>query len=314
MISGTDQREIKGYVFDIQGLSVHDGPGCRTLVFLNGCTLSCFWCSNPEGISSTPGLLWFASKCIGCGHCMHLCPHQSIRFEQGKPVIHRSFCADCEEHDCLEECYTGALRLSGYEISVSKLFSLIQRDSSYWGNGGGVTLTGGEPLLQVDFAEAILRRCHDAYIHTAIETCGNLPWRNFQKVLPYLDWIFFDLKHFDNTEHKKATAADNVHILENARLLAGQFTGRLIFRLPLIPGFNDSDENIASVIRFLQEIDRTEINILPLHHLGREKYPMLGKDYLGNHHLIPSNEHLSEVALQFTEAGIKCYVGSETPF
>jgi pyruvate formate lyase activating enzyme len=314
MISGTDLHEIKGYVFDIQGLSVHDGPGCRTLVFLNGCTLSCFWCSNPEGIKSKPTLIWFATKCVSCGNCMRLCPHHAIRFESDKPIINRHFCADCDKPDCLEACYSGALRLSGYEISVAKLFNLIQRDSSYWGNGGGITLTGGEPLLQINFTEAILHRCHDAYIHTAIETCGNVPYGNFEKVIPYLDWIFFDLKHFNNIEHKRATSADNTLILENARLLAKQFTGRLIFRLPLIPDFNISDENIAAIISFMKETGRNEINVLPLHHLGREKYSMCGREYTGISTPIPTHEQMRRIESEFKDAGLKCYLGSETPF
>jgi glycyl-radical enzyme activating protein len=258
--------------------------------------------------------MWFSSKCIGCGNCLKGCPHHAVYFENNKPVIDRQICSSCEKHACLDECYTGALRLSGKEMSVTEIINLIQRDRNYWGTGGGLTLTGGEPLLQIDFAEEILRRCHDAYIHTAIETCGHIPWENFQKVLPFLDWIFFDLKQFDNNDHKNGTSGGNALILENARLLSRHFTGRLIFRLPLIPGFNDSEENIAALIQFLHEIDRTEINILPLHHLGREKYRMLGKEYPGIHYLLPSDEQMRKVAFRFKEAGISCYVGSETPF
>ncbi len=314
MISGTNLQEKTGYVFDIQGLSVHDGPGCRTLIFLNGCTLSCFWCSNPEGVSSKPSLMWFSSKCIGCGNCLKNCPKNAIRFENAKPFIDRQICSSCDKYECLQECYTGALRLSGKEMSVTELFNLIQRDRNYWGTGGGLTLTGGEPLLQIDFAEEILHRCHDAYIHTAIETCGNIPWSCFQRVIPFLDWIFFDLKHFDGSEHQKATNSDNDRILENARLLSGQFAGRLIFRLPLVPGFNDSEENIDSMIQFLKEIRRTEINILPLHHLGREKYQSLGKEYLGAQFATPNIQDMRKIESVLTEAGIRCYVGGETPF
>jgi glycyl-radical enzyme activating protein len=314
MISRTELHETKGYVFDIQGLSVHDGPGCRTLIFLNGCTLNCIWCSNPEGISRKPALIHTVSKCIGCGNCFSNCQHGAIRFEENRPVFDRSICNNCEKHDCLETCYTNALRLGGNEMSVAKLVGIIQRDRNFWGTGGGLTLTGGEPLLQIDFAKAILKKCHEAYTHTAIETCGNVPWKNFEEVIPFLDWIFFDLKHFDTNEHKKYTSTGNTIILENARLLAAQFPGRLIFRLPLIPGYNDTDENIAYIISFLKETGRNEINVLPLHHLGREKYRMLGQDYPGSHLLIPTNEQLSKVASRFKEAGISCYVGSETPF
>jgi pyruvate formate lyase activating enzyme len=314
MISGTDSREKTGYVFDIQGLSVHDGPGCRTLIFLNGCTLNCFWCSNPEGMNVKPSFMWFSSKCIGCGNCLKLCPEHAIQFEHEKPLINRQICLTCDVHECLQECYSGAIRLSGKEMSVTEIFSLIQRDRNYWGTGGGLTLTGGEPLLQIDFAEEILQRCHNAYIHTAIETCGNIPWSSLQKVIPFLDWIFFDLKHFDGSEHQKATNSDNDRILENARLLSEQFTGRLIFRLPLVPGFNDSEENITSLIQFLKEIGRLEINILPLHHLGREKYQSLGKEYQGAQFLTPDIQDMRKIESVLTDAGIRCYIGGETPF
>ncbi len=314
MISKTDFQEDKGYIFDIQGLSVHDGPGCRTLIFLSGCTLKCFWCSNPEGISGKPSLLYFSRKCIRCGNCVQACQHNAIKIEGNQHRINRSYCLHCEKNVCLEECYTDALQLGGYEISVSKLFSIIQRDRNYWGSGGGITLTGGEPLLQIDFVKEILKRCHDSFIHTAIETCGNVPWSSFLEVLPYLDWIFFDLKHTNKPEHKEATSAENVLILENACLLSTHFTGRLIFRLPLIPGFNDTDENITSTIAFLKNIRSKEINVLPLHHLGREKYEMLGIDYKGNHFPVPTIEQLRQVAATFNDAGILCYIGSETPY
>lgn len=230
------------------------------------------------------------------------------------PFINRQICTSCDNQACIQECYTGALRLSGKEMSVTELFNLIQRDRNYWGTGGGLTLTGGEPLLQIDFAESILHRCHDAYIHTAIETCGNIPWSCFERVIPFLDWIFFDLKHFDASEHKRATHSDNEQIIANARLLSEQFTGRLIFRLPLVPGFNNSEENIDSLIRFLKETGRTEINILPLHHLGSEKYHSLGKEYAGVQFKTPDIQDMKKMKSVLTEAGISCYIGSETPF
>ncbi len=214
----------------------------------------------------------------------------------------------------MDECYTDALRLSGYEISVSRLYEIIQRDRQFWGSEGGITLSGGEPLLQIDFAKEILSKCYEGYIHTAIETCGNIPWNNFQEVISNLDWIFFDLKHHDTIEHKKATSAGNSLILENAKRLSKEFTGRLIFRLPLIPSFNDSKENIVSIISFIKETGRNEINILPLHHLGREKYQMLHKDYLCSNFPAPTNEKLSDIKEVFKASGIDCFIGSETPF
>ena len=262
-----DNTCSKGHIFDIQGLSVHDGPGCRTLIFLCGCTMNCFWCSNPEGINPKHSIMYSEASCIGCGNCLSNCAKNALSLEGGKVKIARQLCRDCEHPTCTADCYTNALRISGFEISVDKLYQIIQRDRQYWGREGGITLTGGEPLLQLNFAREILQRCHQGYVHTAIETCGNILWENFLEVIPFIDWIFFDLKHPDNTEHKKGTNSENRLILENAIRLSKEFHGRLIFRLPLIPDFNDSEENINSVVSFLKKAGRKEINILPLHRL-----------------------------------------------
>lgn len=314
MILNKNHSDTKGYIFDIQGLSVHDGPGCRTLIFLNGCTLNCFWCSNPEGISRKPLPLHYSSYCITCGKCIGNCSQNAISIENEKLQILRQLCAECEKRSCIDECYTNALRLSGYEITVTKLFEIISRDRQYWGSKGGITLTGGEPLLQIDFSKEILAKCHEAYIHTAIETCGNVPWKNFQDVISYIDWIFFDLKHLTSEEHKNATKASNTLILENAKRLSEEFSGRLVFRLPLIPNFNDSNENIDNTITFIRKIGQKEINILPLHHLGREKYQMLGSVYYGGNFPLPTSENLRSIEKKFKESGIDCYLGGETPF
>jgi pyruvate formate lyase activating enzyme len=314
MITDHSEKETKGYIFDIQGLSVHDGPGCRTLIFLSGCSLNCFWCSNPEGISKKPLPLHFNSKCISCFDCIKECRKNAITNDENGYIINREICYDCKEQKCVSACYTDALKLSGYEITVSKLIKIIQRDRQFWGSGGGMTLTGGEPLLQIDFAREILKHCHESYIHTAVETCGNIPKKNFDEVMPYLDWIFFDLKHMNSKTHLKGTKSGNKAILENAKYVAGGFEGRLIFRLPLIPMFNDSIENIHAVISFIKDTGRNEINVLPLHHLGREKYPIINRTYSGLDHPVPTKSELNKIKKIFTDENIKCYIGSETPF
>jgi len=314
MISQPINKEISGNIFDIQGLSMHDGPGCRTLIFLNGCTLNCFWCSNPEGLSLTPVPMHFASKCIKCNNCIEACSYDAIERANGNLIIDRTLCRKCTDKECVNNCYTDALKLSGYEISTSKLLKIIKRDRQFWGQNGGITLTGGEPLYQINFAREILRKCHDAYIHTAIETCGNVPFEYYKQVLPYLDWIFFDLKHLNSDSHIMGTGAKNNIILENAERIAKNFEGRVIFRLPLIPKFNDSNENIEALIVFLKKIGKDEINILPLHHLGREKYPIMNKEYTALKYPVPGKEDLEKIQKKFKEHNIMCFLGSDTPF
>ena len=305
---------IKAHIFDIQGLSVHDGPGNRTLVFFQGCTLNCDWCSNPEGISQTPILLYDVEKCRLDGNCVEDCGLDAISIKDKKLLINRNLCKECQDYACLNNCYTKALSISSKEMSVAELMKIIQRDRSYWGQDGGITLSGGEPLLQIEFVEEFLKQCYDSYIHTAIETCGNIPWQNFERTMPYLDWIFFDLKHPDALFHKDKTGAGNELILENVKRLSKEFKGRLIIRIPVIPGFNNSNENVKQYIDFLKENDIQEINLLPLHHLGKEKYPKLGRDYSMDINNTPTIKDLKQMAITFEDAGFNCYTGSSTPF
>ena len=307
-------RPGSGTIFDIQGFSVHDGPGARSLIFLKGCSLKCFWCSNPEGISKSNIPLYYSSRCIGCGNCKTACPNNAIQLIEEKPVIDRDICERCNDYTCVDNCYTDALCMSGRTISVDELFLIIQRDRQYWGNEGGITLTGGEPLIQVDFARDILEKCYKAYIHTAIETCGHVPWENFEMVIDYLDWIFFDLKHIDANQHIKGTCSSNTVIISNLRKLARTFKGRLVFRLPLIPGYNSSRENLEGIASLILETNWKEINILPLHHLGREKYQLLGMEYKGARFQTPTSDDLSAAKTIFEESGITCFIGQDTPF
>ena len=321
------QPELKtGHIFDIQGFSVHDGPGCRTVVFFKGCSLGCQWCSNPEGISFLPEPLYRESRCTFDGLCVDACSHTAISLsalgESFQLNIDREICIKCSTHDCIKACCSGALNLGGYKIQVDDLYATINRDRQYWGAGGGVTLTGGEPFTQPEFAHDILKRCYEAYIHTAVETCGNVPWENYQKSLPYLDWIFYDLKTLQEAKSHQLTGqpvsaftrSPMPLILENATRLAREFAGRMVFRLPLIPGFNDNTENISATARFIQSTGRMELNILPLHHMGREKYNLVGRPYYTTDFKIPIKDEVYKIAHQFESMGITCYVGSETPF
>ena len=303
-----------GIVFDIQGFSVHDGPGCRTLVFLKGCPLSCRWCSNPERQRSFPEPLFRASKCIGDNLCMEACMKDAITPDEHGLKIQRSLCASCRDFACTDACCTGALEIGGYEIQVEALYRIIQRDRQYWGNEGGITLTGGEPFLQFSFASRILKQCHDAYIHTAAETCGAIPYSNFAEALPYLDWLFFDIKHMDSDEHRRATGQGNELILENAIRLSREFPGRMIMRMVVVPGFNDSPEHITQLCRFMQQHHLKEINLLPLHHLGSNKYAQTGQIYYDQNHQAPDRATLERILIQIENEGLIGYLSHETPF
>lgn len=307
-------KQVSGNIFDIQGFSVHDGPGGRSSIFLNGCSLNCFWCSNPEGISHSKLPLYYSSDCIGCGNCVTACTNNAIQLIEGKLKIARDICEECNDHTCIENCYTNALRMSGRTISIDELFSIIQRDRQYWGEKGGITLTGGEPLVQLDFVYNILKKCYNAYIHTAIETCGHIPWKHFEKVIDYLDWIFFDLKHIDPDQHKKGTGSSNATIINNVRRLNETFKGKLVFRLPFIPGYNNSKENLKGIASLISKTNWKVINILPLHHLGRDKYQLLNKPYKGTDFQIPSPGELKTAKAIFESSGISCFIGNETPF
>lgn len=303
-----------GCIFDIQGFSVHDGPGCRTLIFLKGCPMQCKWCSNPEGIDLHPRILYDHSKCRMDLLCIQACPHGAITAGDQSIIIDHKICVSCSSDACIQSCFSGSIRKAGYFVSVTDLYKKIQRDRQYWGPNGGVTLTGGEPFMQPDFSRTLLEKCFSSFVHTSVETCGNVPWKNISQSLEWIDWIFFDLKQIDVARHKKATGVTNNRILENAKMLSGQFNGRLVFRIPLIPDFNDDEDSLSSLAEFIVSTGKKEVNILPVHHLGREKYALLGKSYYTDEFRIPSAEDLRKASRFFTDAGLACYIGSDTPF
>jgi len=308
--------ELKGNIFDIQGLSIHDGPGCRTVIFMKGCPLNCEWCSNPEGIKPYTEPMYYADKCIKDGNCVDACKQNAILINpEGKLIIQREKCRSCITYDCIDACLTGALKKSSSLIHMNEVLRIIQRDRQFWGASGGLTISGGEPLYQFPFAFELLKRAHDSYVHTAIETCGHISWEKYEKVIPFLDWIFFDLKQINPMKHFEKTGQTNEMILDNARKLALNFKGRLVFRTPVIPGFNDDEKSINELINFVEETGRKEINLLPLHLFGKQKYDLLGYETFPLiDSKIPDNESLNKIAKQFENSGIKTYVGSETDF
>jgi pyruvate formate lyase activating enzyme len=275
----------RGRVFDIQRFSLHDGSGIRTLVFLKGCPLRCTWCSNPEGQSCAPQLAYHANRCIGraeCGDaCRTVCEFDAIRAAAEQKVsIALDRCTACGR--CVEVCPSRALRMLGELMSVEDVLRIVEEDSPFYArSGGGLTLSGGEPLLQAGFAERLLETARARGLDTAIETSGCAPWHELERVCHHVDEVFYDVKCLDAARHRRGTGIGNERILENLRRLCEVFpTLRVTVRTPVIPGFNDAPEAIRAVVDFLNELPGSLCyELLPYHRFGEPKYTELGLAY-----------------------------------
>jgi pyruvate formate lyase activating enzyme len=309
-----------GLIFDIQGYSVHDGPGCRTLVFLSGCPLRCAWCANPEGQLLHPRVLYHRQKCVHTKYtCVTDCPHAAITIQPNDSAHPLSFdhalCEHCDTLSCVNGCLNGALTRSGRSLRVDELLRILTRDQGYWGEQGGVTFTGGEPLVQSEFLIAALKACRSQYIHTAVETCAHVKTETLLEVMQWTDWLFIDLKHMDTHFHQAQTGSGNELILENIRAAAAiGWQGRLILRMPFIPGYNDSPQHLHEMAAFIKEIGLNEINLLSFHRMGASKYEQLGLEYPYAACAAPSQEALLAAQRFFEAAGLECYGDAETPF
>lgn len=276
--AATTGEQTTGIVFNIQRFSVHDGPGIRSIVFLKGCPLRCAWCSNPEGLSSSKQLMYVRGNCAGCMKCIEACPNQAASFKDGR-VVDSSLCELCGT--CGGECYFDALKMEGKVMTVPELMKELRKDANHYRrSGGGVTLSGGEALTQPAFCAELLAACHAEGWNTAAETTAYVGRESLDKVLPHLDLVLMDIKHADSAKHKEYTGVPNERILENARHIA-EFPGiRLVVRVPVVPGFNDTSEEIlaiAAVAESLQGVDT--IHLLPFHRMGQNKYDHLQYDY-----------------------------------
>ena len=264
---------VTGRLMDVKRFAVHDGPGIRTTLFLKGCSLKCIWCHNPEGISYKPQLAYYTHKCIGCGECIPVCLNQAHTIGQNGHQLNRERCNGCG--NCEAACLGEALKLFGKEITVEEAVRIALEDRVFYAENGGVTLSGGEPLLQAEFCAAVASALREHHIGTAIDTCGCVPWSAFERLLPLSDIFLFDMKHIDPDAHRKLTGQDNALILDNLRKLSDA-GARIEIRMPLVPGCNDSDETLDGIGRFLSEIHIEKMRILPYHSMARSKYAALG--------------------------------------
>lgn len=310
----------EGIVFNVQRFTIHDGPGMRTEFFLKGCPLRCRWCSNPESQRLQPEVGVYRQKCIGrrvCNACAETCPegNKLFRFTVGKLAgIDRASCTDCLR--CLPECPSDALKRWGERMRIEDCMTLIRRDKGYYErSGGGVTVSGGDPLLQADFVADLFQTCRAEGIHTCCESTLHGPWREVEKLLPVTNLFISDLKHMDSDIHKKYCGAGNEVILQNLERLTA--AGReLILRIPVIPGVNDDTENIRASADFIQERLHGRIRTLQLlsfMRLGEEKYRSLGRDYpMEGLRFRRSSfqKKVEEIAAYFQNRGIHCLVGT----
>jgi len=293
----------KGLVFDIKRYSVHDGPGIRTTVFLKGCPLSCWWCHNPESMDPKPRVLYSPKRCIGCGACVAACPREAVHYSARGVLVDHDICARCGA--CVKVCPTEALEMTGVLMSLEELEQEVLKDRAFYDESqGGVTFSGGEPLVQHEFLFDMLGICGARGVHRAVDTTGYVAPEVLRKIASETDLFLYDLKHMDPEEHTKYTGVDNHRILENLRELAFQ-DAAVNIRIPLIPGVNDSRENLLQTASFLTSLPKTyPVSLLPYHAAATEKYHKLGEEYRMKETLPPTEHQLRQAARLLEEQGL----------
>ena len=294
------RRVLKGLIFDIQRFSLHDGPGIRTTVFLKGCTARCAWCHNPESFSSSPQLQFYKDRCTGCGKCLRLCPKGAHTMgDSQEHYFDRSLCSACGL--CVRECFSEALLISGREESLEEVLRQALDDKPYYEESkGGVTLSGGEPVLQGDFCEALLQSLKSEGLHTALQTAGFYSFDKLKRLLPYLDLVMYDIKGLSQEIYDHHIQGDLKAALVNLKLL-DQYGTPIIVRTPCVKGVNDTPQEIESIAQRLSTLKHlNHYSLLPYHGLAKIKYDILGLEF--KNYEAPSKEHmvmLEKIAAQY---------------
>lgn len=292
-------------VTNIQGYSIHDGPGIRTVVFLKGCPLRCKWCANPENLNADIEIGFIKNLCQGCGRCVRACSHKAIIPGEDVYRINRENCVTCFR--CADNCYFGAIVRYGEVMTSGEVYDKTRRDKMFYdSSGGGVTFSGGEPLARARFIAEVSESLRAEGISVCIETCGAVDWSAFEQIMPVTDTFYFDLKIMDSVMHREYTGAYNERILENAERLV-MSGADVLFRKPLIPGVNDGDEETEATAKFMIRIGAPRLELMPYHRIGQPKYEALNMAYEIDAAPAPASE-AEAVRDQYVMLGIDCAV------
>jgi pyruvate formate lyase activating enzyme len=300
--------DVRGMVFNIQRYSIQDGPGIRSTVFLKGCPLRCAWCSNPESQNSQPEIAHRDSLCTKCGLCIAACKVQAISLNEKSVAINRQLCTNCG--DCIKVCVPGALKVFGETMSATEVFNQIKKDADFYReSGGGVTVSGGEPLSQPDFVAALFKLCQENGINTCIETCGLASAGALEKILPYTSLVLFDIKLSSPEAHRKWTKSPNEEIIHNLGIIGARKTP-VIIRIPLIPGVNDMEDELRNIARVIARTLKKfpKVNLLPYHKFGLGKYQMLDRKYHLEDFVTQTSTELQKDKQIFESLGFECEI------
>ena len=298
---------MNAIITNIQGFSIHDGPGIRTVVFFKGCPLRCRWCANPECISPQVQIGFISNLCTNCRKCFSVCHEDALTEHKMRHRIDDAKCTRCGK--CIDICDYKAIVRYGSEMSVDEVFDIVRRDKMFYDTGGGgVTVSGGEPLLLPAFVKELFKLCKDGGINTCMETCGYAPEQNLLDILPLTDHLLFDLKHMNPELHQKYTGKSNDVILRNAAL-AAEKDADITFRIPLIPGVNDDVKNIKATSEFVLRLPgQHSIQLMPYHRLGESKYKALNQPILTQGMTVMTQDQLEEVKQRYIDCGVYCTI------